>query len=70
MPDRTFRAGDRLWLRGQQVTFVEYHRYAPHRIEAALVRRSNETESRVVAVSKLALDRSESLARAHVIPVS
>jgi len=70
MSDRTFRAGDRLWLRGQQVTFVEYHRYAAHRIETALIRRNNESEARVVAAWKLAHDRSESLERAKAIPVS
>ncbi len=68
MEDKDFRAGEQLWLRGQQVIFVEYHHYAAHRIGAAVVRRPNETMSRVVPLWKLARDRSESLARANAIP--
>jgi hypothetical protein len=64
-----FRAGERVWLRGQRVTFVDYHRYAPRRIDAAVVRRRDETEVRVVPLWKLTRNRQESLARANTIPV-
>jgi hypothetical protein len=70
MEDKGFRAGERLWLRGQQVIFVEYHRYAANRIGAAVVRRHNETTTRVVPLWKLARDRAESLARQNAIPAS
>src|SRR5262249_10441581 len=68
MHELTFRAGDRLWLGGHPVTLCEYHRYGPHRVGAALVRRNNETAARVVPVSKLAHDRSDSLACANGMP--
>ena len=64
MPDRPFRAGEQLWLRGLQVTFVERHGYADnYRVAAAVVRRHDETEVRVVPMRKLARDRLESLTR-------
>jgi hypothetical protein len=68
--DDRFRAGERVWLRGREVTFIDYHRYAPHRVGAAVVRRDNETQVRVVPLWKLARDRVESLVRAHSIPAS
>jgi hypothetical protein len=70
MEEEGFGAGEQLWLRGQQVIFVEYHRYAAYRIGAAVVRRPNETTTRVVPLWKLARDRTESLARANAIPAS
>jgi hypothetical protein len=68
MEDDRFRAGEQLWLRGQLVTFVDYHRYAPRRIDAAVVRRRDEREVRVVPLWKLTRDREESLVRANAIP--
>jgi hypothetical protein len=70
MEDDRFHAGEQLWLRGQRVTFVDYHRYAAHRVSAAVVRRHSEKEVRVVPLWKLARDRGESLARANAIPAS
>jgi hypothetical protein len=70
MEDDRFQAGEQLWLRGRRVTFVDYHRYAAHRIGVAVVRRQNEQEVRVVPLWKLARDRAESLARAHAMPAS
>jgi hypothetical protein len=64
-----FRAGEQVWLRGQRVTFVDHHRYAPHRTDAAVVRRRDETVVRVDPLWKLTRDREESLARADAIPV-
>jgi hypothetical protein len=68
MEDNRFQAGEQLWLRGQRVTFVDYHRYAPHRVGAAVVRRHSEKEVRVVPLWKLTRDRHESLARTDAIP--
>jgi hypothetical protein len=46
------------------VTFVERHGYADnYRVAAAVVRRHDETEVRVVPMRKLARDRLESLTR-------
>jgi hypothetical protein len=70
MEDKRFRADEQLWLRGQQVIFVEYHPYAAHRIGAAVVRRPNETTTRVVLLWKLAHDRAESLVHQNAIPAS
>jgi hypothetical protein len=56
-----FRAGERLWLHGQPVTFVDYHRDAPHAADAAVVRRRDEKTSRVVPLRKLMRNREESL---------
>jgi hypothetical protein len=70
MEDESFRAGEQLWLRGQQVTFVEYHRYARHRIRAAMVRRGDDETVRVVPLARLSRDRGESIALATTIPVS
>ena len=67
MGDDRFHAGEQLWLRGQRVIFVYYH---AHRNGAAVVRRHNEKEVRVVPLWKLTRDRSESLARANAIPAS
>jgi hypothetical protein len=55
-------------LSGREVTFVEYRRYATTRIGAAVVRRADELETRVVPLWKLARDRAESLARASAVP--
>jgi hypothetical protein len=70
MEDEPFRAGEQLWLRGQQVTFLEYHRYARHRIGAAMVRRGDDETVRVVPLARLSRDRAESIALATTIPVS
>lgn len=70
MQDRKFRAREQLWLRGHQATFVDCHRYAAHRSDAAVVPRHDETKVRVVPLSKLADDRTESLARAYATPLS
>jgi hypothetical protein len=64
-----FHTGEELWLRGQPVTFVDYHRYAPHPIRAAVVRRHDERQARIVPLGKLTRDRDESLVRANAIPV-
>jgi hypothetical protein len=68
MDGEQFRAGERLWLRGRRVTFVEYHRYAAHRIGVAVVRRDEEATTRVVPLAKLARDRAESIAREKARP--
>jgi hypothetical protein len=70
MESSEFRAGEQLWLRGEQVTFIEHHRYVGHRVGAAVVRRSNETTTRVVPLWKLSRDRAESIARQNAIPAS
>jgi hypothetical protein len=69
MHDDRFHAGDELWLRGQRVTFVGYHRHAPHSIGAAVVRRHDEKQARLVPLRKLTRDREESLVRANAIAV-
>jgi hypothetical protein len=64
MADKPFHAGEQLWLRGKRVAFVDYHAYAGrYRESAAVVRRPDETEGRVVSLRKLARDRLDSLAR-------
>jgi hypothetical protein len=63
MEHPSFHAGEQLWLHGQRVVFVDYHRYAASSVRAAVVRRHDETTHRVVPVRKLARDRAESLAR-------
>jgi hypothetical protein len=64
MSDKPFRAGEQLWLRGTRVTFVDHHGYADnYRVAAAVIRRHDETEARVVPMRKLARDRLESLSR-------
>lgn len=68
MEDDQYHRGEQFWLRGERVTFVGHHRYAAHRIAAAVVRRYNENEVRVVPLWKLTRDRGESLARANAIP--
>jgi hypothetical protein len=74
MEHREFRRGEQLWLNGREVTFMEYHRFEYHRsvaaprIGAAVVRRHDEIETRVVPLWKLTRDRAESLARANAIP--
>jgi len=74
METNEFRRGEKLWLGGREVTFVEYHPFGyrqsdgPPSIGAAVVRRQNETETRVVALWRLARDRAESVARANAIP--
>jgi len=70
MQQREFRAGEQLWLRGERVVFVEYHRYADRRIGAAIVRRGNETTTRVVPLRKLSRARAESIARQNAIPAT
>lgn len=67
MDQNKFQRGERLWLSGREVTFVEYRRYAAPRIVAAVVRRADELETRVVPLWKLARDRVESLARANAV---
>ena len=62
-----FRRGEKLWLSGEQVVFVEHH---ANRIGGAVVRRPNATSARVVPVWKLARDRPESIARANAVPTS
>jgi hypothetical protein len=52
MTDDHFRVGERLWLRGGPVTFVGYHRYAPHLVDAAVVRRPDEKTTRVVPLAE------------------
>lgn len=64
-----FREGERLWLRGQPVTFVSYNRYSgSKRTTAAFVRKDGEANARVVNAAKLGCSRSESLARETSIP--
>jgi hypothetical protein len=71
MTDRSFRPGEVLWLRGDRVTFVDYHGYAqPYRVAAAVVRRTDRTETRVVPLRKLARDRRESITRATTLRAS
>ena len=68
MSDLPFRAGEQLWLRGIRVTFVELHVYAPtYRVAAAVIRRCDEREVRVVPLGKLARDRLESLRRGTML---
>ena len=62
-----FRRGEKLWLSGKQVIFVEYH---ANRVGGAVVRRPDETSARVVPVWKLAHDQAESIARANTVPTS
>lgn len=70
MEGRGFSAGERLWLCGHPVTFVNYHTYASSRIKVALVRRQNEAQVRVVVAAKLARDRAKSLDLEATIPAS
>jgi hypothetical protein len=70
MEDQPFRRGEQLWLRGQRVTFVDYHRYARHRIGAAMVRTGDDETVRVVPLGRLSRDRRESIELATTIPVS
>jgi hypothetical protein len=70
MQDEPFRTGEQLWLRGHRVIFVEYHRYARHRIGAAMVRRGEDETVRVVPLARLSRDRAESIALATTMPVS
>jgi hypothetical protein len=70
MTDEHFRVGERLWLRGKPVTFVGYHRYAPHPVDAAVVRRPDEKTTRVVPLRKLTRNREESFERARALLVS
>jgi hypothetical protein len=64
-----FRRGEQLWLRGHPVTFVDHHRYAPHLVDAAVVRRDDERGARVVPLRNLARDRAESLVLGRLRPV-
>lgn len=69
MEGKDFRDGERLWLRGEPVTFVGYHRYAGGRhIAAAFVRKDKDSRVRVVTAAKLGRSRSESLERETTIP--
>lgn len=69
MERKYFRDGERLWLRGEPVTFVGYHRYAGGRhIAAAFVRKDKDSRVRVVTAAKLGRSRSESLERETTIP--
>jgi hypothetical protein len=68
MADGEFSRGEQVWLGGREVTFLEYHRYAGSRIGAAVVRRKDARQTRVVALWKLARDRAESVARANAMP--
>jgi len=65
---KEFQRGEKLWLRGEQVIFVEYH---GNRVGGAVVvRPPDETSTRVVPAWKLARDRAESIARANAMPSS
>jgi hypothetical protein len=74
MEKTEFRRGERLWLCGREVTFVEYRRFeyqrsrAP-RIGAAVVQRDGEAETRDAPLWLLARDCAESVSRANAIPI-
>jgi hypothetical protein len=69
MPRGGFRTGERLWLCGRQVTFVDYRSQSSEaRIGSAVVRRDGESGTRDVPLWILARDRAESVARANAIP--
>jgi hypothetical protein len=65
-----FRQGERLWLCGREVTFLDYRRRgsAP-RIGSAVVRRDGEVDTKDVPLWMLARDEAESVARANAIPI-
>jgi hypothetical protein len=71
MSEGSFHPGEQVWLRGQLVTFVDHHTYAPNQsIDAAVIRRQGETSVRVVPLWKLTRDRAASLTRTSAKPAS
>jgi hypothetical protein len=67
MGSKGFRKGERLWLCGREVTFVDYFGHGSEpRIGSAVVRRAGETRN--VPLWILARDQAESIARANAIP--
>jgi hypothetical protein len=74
MDRNEFQRGERLWLCGREVTFVDYRRFeyqdarAP-RIGAAVVQRDGEIETRDTPLWLLARDCAESVSRANAIPI-
>ena len=69
-----FRSGEKVWLAGHEVTFVDYRHFecaraTVPRIGAAIVKRSGEPGTRDVPLWLLARDEAESIARANAIPI-
>ena len=65
-----FRQGEKLWLVGREVTFVDYQAASPEwRIGAAVVQRPGEPELCAVPLWLLARDQAESVTRANAIPM-
>jgi hypothetical protein len=69
----SYRKGERLWLCGREVVFVDYRqagydrRIAP-RIGVAVVQREDEPGTLDVPLWILARDRDESVSRANAVP--
>ena len=65
-----FHQGEKLWLVGCEVTFVDYRVARPEwRIGAAVVQRPGEHEVCKVPLWLLARDQAESVTRANAIPI-
>ena len=65
-----FRRGEKLWLVGHEVTFVDYRfPRLEQRLGAAVVQRPGEGELCEVPLWLLARDEAESVARANAIPI-
>lgn len=68
-----FHQGEKLWLVGREVTFVDYRlsrsrqRIGP--LVAVVVQRSGEDEPSEVPLWLLARDEAESVSRANAIPI-
>jgi hypothetical protein len=73
MEGREFHPGERLWLCGREVTFVDFYPFEYQRtpgtgIGAAVVQRDGESRTRDVPLWILARDRDESVSRANAVP--
>ena len=73
MGRREFSSGEKVWVAGREVTFVDYRRFeyvraSVPRMGAAMVRRPDEDVTRDVPLWLVARDQAESVARANAIP--
>ena len=74
MGSRSFSSGEKVWVAGREVTFVDYRRFeylqaTEPRTGAAVVQRPGEDRTRDVPLWLLARDHAESVARANAIPL-